>query len=250
MIRRICLFSSTPISIEEKKKYIDSFYPKYATYQGDKHKNQGFLYKFNSAIGFKDLVGFSDNKGSYCRPKVESPDEYLAPKHLLEDNMHVDFENQQSILSFYVPKQSMTHPNKTHSYDTCLMAEKFVSFLQKVFPTLEIEMSEVNAIPSPSLFEFSRDYFFKSLEKEIAVTLEFSSEQTLTQEELTSLLTELQPLSNDKIGIAQYKCDTCFEHSSGTKPFHIEVVYLTWYGKDIVEKTKKEYGDVLFYIKK
>jgi len=223
---RITLSSCLPISLLEKKEYIDRMFPASKTYQKDKQRNQGFLLKFNHSIGFKKVSSWIDNTSTIIQEEVESPEGYLNPKELLLKHMQTPVEGP-IILSFELPKQKMKHDKQKFSYDTKTISEKWCSFLQKVFPHLQCELSEVNHQTMLSLKDYTLQYFYQCIEKSSSCTIEFSSETYLTNEEKKEILTHLQPLSDEYIlDIGQYNCSTCAGYSNGQKPIHIELIYL------------------------
>jgi len=223
---RIALSSFSPLSLLEKKEYIDSMFPASKTYQEKHQRNQGFLLKFNHSIGFKKVSSWVDNTGICIEEEVESPENYLNPKDLLLNHMYTPVEGA-IILSFELPKQKMKHSKQQFSYHTKEIANKWTSFLQKVFPHLQCEITEIEHQTTLSLKDYALQYFYQCIEKSSSCTIEFSSETYLTNEEKKDILTYLQPLSDEYIlDIGQYNCSTCAGYSNGQKPIHIELVYL------------------------
>jgi hypothetical protein len=222
---RITLFSHSFLSLSEKKEYIDALFPVQKTFQKTKNQNQGFLTKFTHSIGFKPVSSWIDNTGTYIREEVESPEEYLHPKELLQECMQTPIEGT-IILSFELPKQKIKHPTSRFSYHTKEIAVKWTAFLKKVFPHLQCELKVIEDKSILSLKEYTLQYFYRNIDKTYSYTLEFNSKTYLTNEEKNEILTYLQPLSDDYLlDIGQYNCSTCAGHSNGQKPIHIELVY-------------------------
>lgn len=103
-------------------------------------------------------------------------------------------------------------------------------------------------MPSLSLKEFALQFFYRYLSQNINYTIEFSSKNQLTNDEMKEILYRIQELSNDKITIGQHYCSTCAEYSDGKEPYHIEIVYLTFYGRNEEQKTYEEYGEGIYKV--
>ncbi|PLS18866.1 hypothetical protein CVD28_00250 [Bacillus sp. M6-12] len=242
---KVTLSSREKMTLTEKKKYIDSMYreePKYGTNQ---KRNQGFLTKFNNSIGFKPVVSTVTHNNTVISQTVESPEEYLPPQDILMEHFHTPL-NSNEIISFYLEDKKMVHPNPQFSYEGKMVSQKWNAFLQKVFPQLLVTTEIVEEIPKLSLKEFTLQYFYRNLNPEVNYTLEFRSKELLDKDEMREILSVIQDLSNDKITIGQQYCKTCAGYSDGKEPYHIEIVYLTFYGRDEEEKTYEEYGEGIY----
>jgi hypothetical protein len=223
---KVCLYSNDLLSLKEKRKIINAMYGERATYS-DKKRNIGFMAKFNNAIGFSDVEIHEDNYNRFGRlQKVKNPEEYISPEMLLFHNLRTPVESF-TILEFYIPDMEYKHTYEKYSYKTKMIALKWKKFLDKVFPDLEASFEVVKEKPELSTKEFAFQFFYSNLE-EFPVTIEFGTNEKLTKKDIKYMLPKLQTLTNDKITIGQFECETCQER--GFK-YHTEIVYLTWYGK-------------------
>lgn len=184
---------------------------------------QGFLDKFNNALGFKPLIiDYSENKIKY--PEISSPDKYQAPKDFFLDHMYPDF-SEKGLVKFIIPKQRMIHPDKKYSYGAYQMADKFESFLKKIFSNFEITVSDVESF-EPSMVEELERHFFIDLACEDGpdYTIECATEELLTLEELTGIYSHFKGLTSFSWHINQYFCETCKRYHP-EEPYHTEIVY-------------------------
>lgn len=242
---KISVSSNDLLSLKSKREYINSLFSQSATYQKDVKRNNGFIHKFNNAIGFKPVVHNFDNFNCSPSPKIESPESYLSPKNLIFESLRTPIVSF-SIFEFYIPIKQIEHPNQKYSYNTLDISNKFSDFLKKVFPELIVENELIEELPKQSLRDFAFESFYSQLGENINYTIEFSSSEKLSDDDIAYMLPKLQLLTKDTITIAQFPCKSCTEHSGGKKPYHIEIVYLTWYGKDKREETYKDYGDSIY----
>lgn len=244
---KVSLYSDDLMTLKERKKHIESMYGERRNYT-QKKINIGFIHKFNNSIGFKPVVGHDDNYGRYYRPEVESPEDYLSPKDILFKNMRTPLDSFE-LLVFYIPDKEITHTIEKFTYNGSDIACKWESFLKKVFPKLKVKTNRIEEIPKQSLRDFTLEYFFRNLNNTLNYTIEFSSDELLSNEDLDYIVPKIQQFSNDTITVAQFPCKACVANTNGEKNYHIEVVYLTWYGKDRIEKTYDEYQDRIYKIK-
>lgn len=242
---KISLSSNKLLSLKKRKKYINSFFSNDPTYQKDVSRKQGFIHKFNNSIGFKPVVHTWDNYNCSPTPPIESPDSYLSPQDLIIQSMRTPIVSF-SIVEFYIPIQQIEHSNLKYSYDTLKISKKFASFLKKIFPKLIVDSELIEELPKQSLRDFAFETFYSQIKKNINYTLEFNSSEKLTDNDIAYMLPKLQRLTKDTITIAQYPCDSCSNRSDGEKPYHIEIVYLTWYGVDKREEAYEGYGDRIY----
>jgi len=218
------------MSLSKKKEYINKLYEIDNPYHGDKI-SKGIVSKFNNSIGFKPLVSTVNSDGKITSAAIESPETYLTPKDLLFFGVETPFESFD-IIEFYLPNVRMEHPNSNYTYETRWVAEKWKSYLEKVFPHLQVRLEELKERPKLSLYEFALQYFYSSIRYDLNYTIEFSSQEKLTHNELKSIVDKINHLSKDKLAIRQFYCKSCNENTNGEKPYHIEIEYLTWYGKN------------------
>jgi hypothetical protein len=244
---KVTLSSKEKLTLLEKKKYIDSMYQEDVHYIPNKKRNQGFLTKFNNSIGFKPVVSTVTSDDRVIPKAIESPEDYLSPDDILMEHFHTPVDSND-IICFYLEDKKIHHPNPEFSYETKMIATKWYNFLQKVFPQLLVTIERVEAIESLSLKDFTLQYFYRNLNQQINYTIEFRSKELLKHQDIKEILPVLQELSNDKITIGQNYCSTCAGYSDGKEPYHIEVVYLTFYGRDEEEKTYQEYGEGIYRV--
>ncbi len=244
---KVSLLSNEILPLKEKKRYIDSMYRGQNVYTPNAKVNQGFATKFNNSIGFKPVIRMVVEGNRVIGPEVESPEDYIAPDDILLENIQTPLHSND-ILHFYIESKEFKHPVPKFSYKTKDIANKWAKFLSKIFPELIVKVEEISEIPKLSLKDFALQYFYRNLEENICYTIEFSSEKLLENNEIKEILDSISSLSSDKITIAQHKCSTCSSHTNGEKPYHIEIAYLTYYGRDEEEKTYKEYGDSIYKI--
>lgn len=230
----------SPLPLKEKQAYVQSLYVAGCTYQKDVKRNQGFLHKFASSLGFKPVLPHLDNESRYFRPAVESPAGYKDPQELLFDGLHTPV-NSATVMAFYLPFCKMSHSEQRFSYNTKALTEKFQAFLRKVFPDLLIALEVVENAPEVSPMEFVLQDFYRSLTDSI-VTIECSVPILLTEEELHNNLTLLQPLCQTPIGIAQFPCNVCEHNTFGEHLYHIEIVYLRRNGEEHTIGKRSDYG--------
>lgn len=243
----ISLSSKEPLSLIEKQAYVNSLYRSPCTYQADVKRNQGFVHKFASSIGFKPVLSYVDNGSQYFNPEELSPETYKNPVDLLFEGLNTPVQSLE-IINFVLPVEQISHPKDQFSYWTKDLAEKAKSFFQKVFPELEVKTLELEESPTLSVKDFVLEHFYRSLD-ENNYTNELSIPFLLKKEEVNDIIQTLQVLTDIHIGIAQYKCNVCKHNSGGKNKFHIEVVYLSRNGESQLEEMKKEYGKSLFIIK-
>lgn len=236
----------SPLPIREKQAYVQSLYLTGCTYQKEKKRNQGFLHKFASSLGFKPVLDYLDNESRYFRPSVESPEEYKTPQEMLFEGLNTPV-NSVAVMEFYLPFRKMSHPDPRFSYNTKVLAEKFHFFLQKVFPDLLIVLKIVDNAPKVSSRDYVLQSFYRSLNDSV-VTIEDSIPALLAKEDLEYILTRLQPLSKEPVGIAQFPCNVCEHNTFGKEPYHIEIVYLERNGKQdpIGKRSDYGYGEELY----
>lgn len=99
MYIKVSFLSKFNLTNKQKKQYTDKLFPEEPKPYDTKERNQGFIHKFNNAIGFKDVVGYYDNWNCYVRPKVSSPKDYITPERMLFNALRPDFEGKY-ILTF------------------------------------------------------------------------------------------------------------------------------------------------------
>lgn len=56
MYIQVSFLSKSNLTNKQKKQYIDKLFPEEPKPYDTKERNQGFIHKFNNAIGFKDVV--------------------------------------------------------------------------------------------------------------------------------------------------------------------------------------------------
>lgn len=226
MYIRLSFLSKKNIDNKKKKAYIDKFFPEDIIVQTKgKERNQGFLRKFNNAVGFKDVVGYYDNYDCYIRPKVSSPKEYISPDRLLKDSLGIDFDGKY-IATFTVEDKYIEHPSKKYSYKTRDIISKLEGFANKVFPELEFFIEELDELPEKTEKEFVLENFILGISNRMRYTVEVSLGEKLDSEEVKEILDILKTICDFDIGIRQEYCETCFENSNGKAPYHVEVDYL------------------------
>ncbi len=184
---------------------------------------QGFLDKFNNALGFKPLIiDFSTNHIN--SPEIKSPEDYQAPRDFFLYHMYPDF-SEKGLVKFIIPKQRMIHPNKKYSYGAYQMVYKFENFLKKIFPNFEIKVFDIEN-DNPSMNEEIERHFFINLACEDGpdYTLECASEELMTQEELEEIYSHFRELTPFSWHIEQYFCETCQKYHPEA-PYHTEIVY-------------------------
>ena len=223
MFIKVSVYSNELLSLKERKKYIEKMYSKPVTYSEAKRKH-GLVLKFNNAIGFKPVTTIVDNRSVVNRPIEEVPEEYETPEDLLFENMRVPIESF-NILEFYIPVKKVKHPKQKFSYKTENIADKWIAFLQKVWPELHVKKEYFEELPKLSLRDFAFQYFHKCLDEEFSYTIEFSSVARLTKEDIDYMLPKLQTLTKKTIAIHQYECEVCKYNTFGEKDVHIEIVY-------------------------
>lgn len=219
MFFRINFSSKSKISHEDRKKYISALYGSWSD-----GKN-GFIDKFNNAIGFKDVS--SDYASKYpvvIPPKFSSPENYETPSELLCKHFPSISLNSNELFSLYVEDGFEYHPNSRFSYKHKDIAIKFCAFCQKVFPNLEISFESVNKIPD-KLAQRVLNYFYSCLDNDMKYTIECSSPRLLTDNELRKIKEVLNNLVDYKFDISQFFCDTCYNYNNHA-PYHIQIDYL------------------------
>lgn len=225
MYIKVSFLSKFNLTNKQKKQYIDKLFPEEPKPYDTKERNQGFIHKFNNAIGFKDVVGYYNNWNYYVRPKVSSPEEYITPERILIDGLRFDFEGKY-ILTFMLESKYVCHPNKKYSYHTKDIAKKLEKFANKVFPEIEVmtefienkeELSEKDFVLSNFILNISDDYNY---------TIETSIENELSDKDIQEMLEVLKTLVDRNITINQEYCETCLKYSDGKCPYHIEIEYL------------------------
>lgn len=244
---KVTISSKEKLTLMEKKNYINSMYCEEPKYGAEKKRNQGFLTKFNNSIGFKPVVSMITHDDRVIPENVKSPEDYLTPHDILLEHFHTPFDSND-IICFYLEDKKMVHPKQQFSYETRMIAKKWSEFLQKVFPQLIVTNQVVEEVPPLSLKDFALEYFYRNLSQEVNYTIEFRSKEQLTNDEMKEIVSLIQDLSNDKITIGQQYCSTCAKYSDGKEPYHIEIVYLTFYGRDEEQKTYEEYGEGIYRV--
>lgn len=209
---KISLYSNKLLTLEERKKYINSFYNDYSLSTDCTNFKLGFFEKFNNAVGFKTVKG------------IDNSSTYISPKELLSKVIRTPLTDW-SIIEFYLPNTYIKHFDEKYSYDTKDIANKWVKFLKKVFVELEVSLEKVESYKKIELKDFSLEYFYRNIDKEIRYTLEFASDKLLEKLEIDFILSKLQGLCNYNLSINQFECDLCKEYSNGKKPYHIELEY-------------------------
>lgn len=204
---------------EEKKKYLSSLFDNF-----EKHK-MGFFSKFNNAIGFKNVV--PDYVSKYpivLEEKIKSPDDYVAPTDLFVKILpDVSLKNKE-LFSLYVKDGIEKHFVDAFTYNHFDMSKKLVSFLQKVFPDLDITFDIVNKY-NPNLKKQIFNYFFLCMdENEYNTTVECSMPRLLTNVELLYIEKILKEFYNYPFHLNQFFCETCQKHDP-KNPYHVEIVY-------------------------
>lgn len=228
---KVSLYSNEVLSLTCKRKYIDSLYGGDATYNESK-RNIGFMQKFSNAIGYKPVSLVFDNYNSARSLATPNPEGYKTPSDLIFESLRTP-PFSPVVVDFYIPNVTMEHTNKDYSYDGAGIANGWSSFLKKVFPELLVSSEVVDALPEQTLAEFALEYFYRSIGYSCNYTIEFSSATMLTDAEIAAILPIISPLSQDKIGINQFRCESCASNTNDLKPYHIEIEYLTWYGKTL-----------------
>lgn len=223
MYIKVSVYSNDLMSLKERKKYIEKLYPSPVTYSEAQRKH-GLILKFNNAIGFKPVTTIVDNRSVVHRPAEEIPEGYETPEDLIFEHMRTPLESF-NILEFYIPVKKVKHPKQQFAYKTEVAANKWIAFLQKVWPELEVSKAYVEEVPKLSLREFAFQYFFKCLDFSINYTIEFSSVALLTKEDIDYILPKLQTIAGTKIAVHQYPCEVCKYNTFGEKDIHIELVY-------------------------
>lgn len=240
----ISVSSNDLLSLRERQKYVSKLFMSDCTYQTDKIRNQGFIYKFASSIGFKPVLSYIDNRNRYFEPKVYSPDDYLTPLDLLYEGMRTPVQTFE-IMEFYIPIKKISHPKTQFCYNTIDISEKFTTFFQKVFPNLQVRLTKIDKLPDYPSKTFLFEYFYRSIGP-LPVTIESSIPELLSKEDIEYILPKLQTLTEASIDISQYPCEVCEHNSFGKNKYHIEIVYLSRNGNDISDQRKSEYLDSLF----
>lgn len=226
MYIRLSFLSKKNLSNREKKAYVDKFFEEDAMlHSKSKSRNQGFIHKFNNAIGFKDVVGCCDNYNRYIRPKVSSPKEYTSPDELLKDSLRIDFDGKY-IATFTVEDKYMKHPSARYSYKTRDIILKMEKFARKVFPELEFFIEELDEVAEQTRKEFVLDNFIKGISNNIRYSVEVSLDEKLDDKEVKDIVQILNTICDFNIDISQKYCKACYEHSDGKYPYHIEINYL------------------------
>lgn len=231
----ICLSSKEILSLEEKKKYIDSMYGRIS------NKNQyrnGFIHKFNNAIGFAALEIQINKNSSISSEKISSPKEYITPKQIILNNFRTPAEGLD-ILKFYIPNKRIQHSDARFTYTGRELSKKWINFLEKVFPINDIivSMKKVQEIPKQSIREFALNFFFSNIQKNEVVTIEYISERLLTKEDLDYIHEKIKVLTDDEIIIGQFD----HRHLKCDYSYFIELIYFSLWGRDIGEKEKNKW---------
>jgi hypothetical protein len=155
--------------------------------------------------------------------KVKSPDNYIAPQMLFFKHMWVDL-SPNGIVKFVVPMGFEKHFIDDYSYEHKDICEKFVRFLEKVYPDTNIEMTYLENFEY-SAKDFVLNNFYQSLDfEEDLYTVECSSHRLLTEEEIQEIYEILNACLRYGWKISQYYCEVCKEYHPDA-PYHIEIEY-------------------------
>lgn len=185
----IKLYSENPIEIKERKEFLWSIFSS--------------INKFNDAIGYKEEI-------KNC------------PNRILFDKMRTPYEGNV-IAEFFIPiKKQRTFPNSKSVFGKDI-AEKWVKFLKKVYPMLNVSL-EIGVYKKIPLVEFATQYFISAIERDTRCTIEFAASEYLTDKEKEYILSKIQPLSDFKLSIHQGYCETC-EGYHPNSPIHTEIEY-------------------------
>lgn len=206
------------VSHSERKKFLRSLV-------GDcyNHKKGMFL-KFNNAIGFSKVT--DDYYSEYPvihTASIESPKGYESPFEIFFDNLHVSL-NKNSLVKFYIKDTVIKHSKQEYTFSTEKIAEKFVEFLRKVYPSYIITLEKKKHIRQ-TRSECVLDYFYRALDFcETCYTVECSSSRLLRNEELNKIESILRECVKYPFHIEQFYCETCAGYHKNS-PYHIEIVY-------------------------
>lgn len=215
---KISVKSKHNVSDIERKKYIRCLYDDF-----EGHK-LGFFSKFNNACGFKNVVTDYVSHYPVCEPpKVETPDEYLAPGDLLVRHPMIVNLTNKGLYTFYIEDGYEKHPISEYSYSHKDIAVKFYKFLRKIFPDLVIEFDFVESKKIPLLSRVI-SYFYISMEADVQYTVECSMPRLLTDDEMNRLYSILKNIVPYSFIIDQYYCETCYNWHKDS-PYHIEILY-------------------------
>lgn len=223
--------SKNDIDNLKRKEYLNKFYETHCFAPNGK-RILNVIEKFNNAIGFKKVIGYTDNKCIFHDAEVNSPENYKSPNEILLFGLNPCLVDN-NILSVTVKKEIFEHTVKEYTYDTDTIMIKFKSFLEKIFPDLIIEMEYLDEIEKLSTPGFVLNEFFLGLDYEKVYTVEASVSRLLNKCEINHLLDTLKTITTLDISINQAYCKTCDEQSNGLTPIHIELIY-----NDLIELCK------------
>lgn len=202
MYIKISFLSKKNIANSEKKKYIDSLFHERVFPIKYGEINQGFLHKFNNAIGFKDVVGYYNNHNAYVVPKVSSPKTYISPEELLKESMRIDFDDRY-IVTFMLEIKDIEHPIKRFSYNTEDMVLKLERFAKKVYPDLEFFVEKVNLAEEITYKEFILRDFVVNFYDGVRYKIEVYLDEPLNKDDLDDVSKILNSISSRKLEIEQ-----------------------------------------------
>ncbi len=215
---QISLKAKSSITHSERKSYFDSLWGCYMD------KKKGSILKFCNAIGFKPVIADICTNYPYIEgPIVKSPDTYISPNMMLYKALWVDLSNK-GILKFVIPLGVEEHPNSVYTYDREEISHKFVQFLSKVYPDIDIEVSYLKSFRY-TVKSFVLNLFYQSMNfNDIHYTVECSAHRKLTDKEIDQIYKDMANATDYNWHIEQYYCETCKSYHSDC-PYHIEVVY-------------------------
>ena len=196
------------ISPMERKRYITSIIGEF--------EKLGTVHKFNNAIGFKpvsfDVVARTFPSDELC------PEGYKSPSTAIFEALRVVLEDN-TIVCFDVKDEEVIHPQKKYSYNTKDILFKFFNFAKKVYP--EIVVEEINPIEESLVDKIFRHFYLCFAEGDF-ITTECSSHRLLNDDEKEYILNNMRQITDVKIDIAQYYCETCAGYHPDC-PYHIEI---------------------------
>lgn len=225
MYIKVSFLSKSDLTNKQKKKYIDKLFPEEPKPYSPKERNQGFIHKFNNAIGFKNVVGYYDNWNCYVRPRVSSPVEYITPEKMLFNAVRPDFDGKY-IMTFVLKNEYMCHPSKKYSYHTKDIVKKLEKFAIKVFPGIEVMTEYMENEEELSEKDFVLNNFILNISDDYNYTIEVSIANILPDKDIKDILRVLKTVVNRNISISQRYCEVCKDYSSGKTPYHVEIEYL------------------------
>lgn len=190
----------------------------------EEKRNQGFLFKFSAAIGFRKLMTSVDHFGEVFGPEISSPEDYASPEVYMIENIQTPLEGDVIAL-FPFEDKTFHHPTAGYSYHNLEVAHKAQNYFQKVFPDLVVELIEKEETPRKGFVKAFIEYCYRNLTPNGHVTLETSSERYLTAEEIKAIEDTLSSLIIPNVKVIQHECNTCIGHSEGKRPIHVGLDY-------------------------